>query len=439
MATIFLKQLFDLLNEKYLYAVLRNHESLPDSIASRDIDILLQAEQLKAFQQDCVLLAFNNSFKVLYTHQDNQFWSIVLCSVNKNNVQLIQIDIMVNLDVMGVMFLNERHVLSDRVFNGKVYHLPLKYVFLCKYIYSRVLNVAYPEKYKNIKQEIQASYLAEVDTILSTILNKPNASINYWESARGRTLMLLGLLASFRRNPLLQIKRLSLFLIWNLKHRFSRRGLLISISGPDGSGKTTVIQKVIDILGAVNPPLLYHFRPKLLPNLGEIGKKVKVISSVDQRFDEPHRSQPNGFVKSSIRLTYYIFDYIFGYFLKILPLLYKKNIVIFDRYFTDMIVDGERSSIYLNFKYIFMLRRIVPSCNYNFLIKVDPEIILSRKQELTHQAIERIYSRLEYVADRDESYYWIENNSEPEDAVIRIISVLLENQHRIYFQKLISK
>ena len=82
----------------------------------------------------------------------------------------------------------------------------------------------------------------------------------------------------------------------------------------------------------------------------------------------PHRGKRNGVINSQIRLIYYILDYVLGYYFKILPILYRKQIVIFDRYFTDIIVDGERSGIFLNYKYICSLRHLVPRCSYNFQI-----------------------------------------------------------------------
>ena len=45
---------------------------------------------------------------------------------------------------------------------------------------------------------------------------------------------------------------------------------------------------------------------------------------------------------------YYSIDYVFGYILKIRPILNRRNIVIFDRYYTDVIADSRRSRIFLN-------------------------------------------------------------------------------------------
>lgn len=214
------------------------------------------------------------------------------------------------------------------------------------------------------------------------------------------------------------------------------QGMAISFSGPDGCGKTTVIELLRERL-AVNPPILFHFRPSLLPNLGEVAHKAGAVKEVDRNFDRPHRGRRKGLISSLIRLAYYSCDYMIGYAVKILPLRQQKHIVFFDRYFTDIIVDGERSSIFLNYRFLARLRHFIPGCQYNFLFRVDPERILNRKQELSGEAIERIYSRLEYLASCDGSYYWIDNNGTPEEAVQQILNILLEQQHRKYARKLL--
>ena len=216
---------------------------------------------------------------------------------------------------------------------------------------------------------------------------------------------------------------------------FRRRGLMISFTGPDGCGKTTVIELLRERL-AVNPPVLFHFRPNLLPNLGEVGAKAKIKKDVDRNFDKPHRGGKHGIISSLVRLHYYCLDYRWGYLFKVLPLRQRKSIVFFDRYFTDVIVDHERSGIHLSHKFIAFVRHFIPSCQYNFFFRVAPDTILARKQELNREAIERIYGRMEYLASVDKHCHWIDNNGTPEEAVQQILEILAEHQHAKYAKKL---
>jgi thymidylate kinase len=433
----FLTDLFGRLNTRYRYAVLRNHEGLPDRLASRDIDILLAPDQLRSFQSECVKLAAGHHFRILYAHRDDQFWTIVLCNVDAEEPQLLQLDVMINLNVMGVIFLDADAALESRQFNGALYHVAAHYEFLVKFIYCRIHGTAYPAKYSDRLSRARHEDSTEVNAALRRWAGDRAADpLAFWETQPGKALLLRGLSASIRAQPLRQLASSARFLAWNVAHRFLRRGLLLSLSGPDGSGKTTLIDKLLDSFGQVNRPVLFHFRPALIPNLGELAHRARVKKAVDTRFDAPHRGSRNGILSSHVRLAYYLGDYIAGYALKVLPLLYRKQIVIFDRYFTDVIVDGERSGIFLKTRYLASLRHLVPRCTYNFLIEVDAATILQRKQELTSEAIGRIYARMRELAQRDRSYHWINNEGPPTAAAKQILSVILEHQHAYWLRRL---
>jgi len=437
MLNTFMTQWFQILNRDFEYAILRNHEGLPEQITSRDIDILVARKQLKKLQSALEELLAETGGKILYLDADNQFWTAVIGFVNGTKVELVQLDIMSNLSVKGVNLLEETQVLSERLFNGKVYYLPLKYVFLSKYVYLRLLNARYPDKYQHILDEVKAGDFAAADAELARLIGCPDGGYALWETLSSRKLYVRCFKAALIRDFWGQSKQSIDYLRHSLRHLFCRRGLSVSFTGPDGSGKTTVIELLIKHL-QVNPPVLFHFRPTLLPNLGEVGAKAGVVKEVDRNFDRPHRGKSNNPLNSLLRLGFYMCDYIGGYYVKIMPLRYRKHIVFFDRHFTDMIADGERSSIFLDFRWICALRTLVPRCQYNFLFRVAPERILSRKQELTMAAIQKIYTRLDYLQQRDRRYDWIDNNGTPQEAAAQIMTVLLTRQHQKYVRKLQS-
>ena len=427
----FLIELFALLNAEYNYAVLRNFDGLPERIDSRDIDLLIAKPELKRLKPLLPELAGKHGCRILYTNSDNQFFTIVFGDGDAN---LFQLDFQYNFAWMGIDLLDEREVLKKRLFNGRVYHLDADDIFLPKYLYSRILGAKYPEKYTAAREDAVSRFGDEIDRILNR-LSLNAGGLAYWDAAGKWKLRFRSFIAAFRSSPWQATTRMTDFLFQYFWSLFFRRGMMVSFSGPDGSGKTTVIELVCDRF-LVNDPHLLHFRPTLWPNLGEIGAQTGIVRDVDRNFDRPHRGGRKGKLSSLIRLGYYSSDYIIGYLLKIMPHRWRKEIVFFDRYFTDIIVDGERSSIFLNCKFLAWLRHFIPSCEFNFLFKVDPERILTRKQELSKERIELIYFRMEYLASRDRRYYWIDNNGTPEQAVKQIIGVMLEKRHPKYVKKL---
>lgn len=427
----FLTALFGAFNEKLNYAVLRNFEGLPDSYEGRDIDLLIPKKDWQKFVPDFLALCDLHDCRILYTNRDNQFLTVVLCD---SAAQVFQLDIQFNFAWMGVDLLDENDVLAHRVFSGKVWHLDKMYTFLPKYLYSRILGAKYPDKYADVKNAAFADSEKEIENLLNT-LSCGKGGFEFWERSGKWHLRLLALFAGMKRNFFRTVWRQTEFVLRYIADLFLRRGLLISFSGPDGCGKTTVIQLLMEHL-EVNTPILFHFRPTLLPNLGEVGHKAGVVKAVDRDFSKPHRSRRKGFLNSLVRLSYYTLDYIIGYAVKILPLRQRKHIVIFDRYFTDIIADSRRSSIYINVKFLAFWRHFIPACRYNIFFKVAPETIRSRKTEMEVSEMEEVYEKLEYLVSIDRRSYFIDNNSAPLDAVMKILDLLRNKQHTKYVKKL---
>ena len=86
---------------------------------------------------------------------------------------------------------------------------------------------------------------------------------------------------------------------------------------------------------------VYHFRPGILPNLGEIGEKAGVMKQ-DKNWEDPHRRAPAGFFSSVFRIVYYSMDYIIGYKKMVRKDVHYDRFSVFDRYCYDLIADPER-------------------------------------------------------------------------------------------------
>jgi hypothetical protein len=112
------------------------------------------------------------------------------------------------------------------------------------------------------------------------------------------------------------------------------------------------------------------------------------------------------------------------------------RLVVFDRYYTDIIVDSRRSRIYLNYKFLYWFGRLfIPSLDYNILLTADSEVILKRKQELDSEGICSINEKIEYLSTK-KGYSKVLNESTPENAVEKILSYIFEQQHQKNLKRL---
>lgn len=125
------------------------------------------------------------------------------------------------------------------------------------------------------------------------------------------------------------------------------RGRFIIFSGTDGSGKTTLIGELLQVIapqfrdGAVEQ---HHLRPGVIPQISALFHGGKPAYTIDD-MDDPHRSTPSGFLGSSLRTAYYWIDYFIGYPLRILPRRRRNALILYDRWFYDHVVDPRRFRI----------------------------------------------------------------------------------------------
>ena len=192
-----------------------------------------------------------------------------------------------------------------------------------------------------------------------------------------------------------------------------------------------LIELMIEQLGAVfhKAHVYYHFRPMLFGNLGEVAHSTGLKKNVDRNYDKPHRGGKTGMFNSLFRLLYYSVDYFLGYFVRVKTVTRITRLVIFDRYYTDIICDSRRSRIYLSTKFLYWFGRLfIPSLDYNILLTANTETILSRKQELDREGIETINGKIDYLATKP-TYYKILNERAPQDAVADILRLVFDKQH----------
>lgn len=422
--------IINFLNKKAEYAVLRNFEGLPDNNKSRDIDIIITRKSYRSIKAELVKLIDYSGWKIMTYLNSDRLITYVCAKIDDNGyAQLVQWDFFMNTSVFGVLLMDADEFLKHRKFNSFLYHVDVDCCFLDKYLYNRAVGNQYPEKYKDTRK--QAEKLPVVEEKIASIYGCRN--VEACDQTSGRKLLLRAVWWNARH-------RLGAFVadVLHFSYAFfknylsSNTGFTIGFTGPDGSGKTTVINLLIENLGDVfkTAHAYYHFRPTLLKNLGEAAHTIKLKKEVDRNFDQPHRGGKTNAFSSIARLLYYSIDYIAGYFIKIKSACRITQIVIFDRYYTDIIADSRRSRIYLNHIFLYWYGRLfIPSLDYNILLTANTQIILARKQELNRKEIENINQKLDYLSNK-KGYLLIWNESKPETSISKILTYILKNQHQ---------
>ena len=424
-----------LLNDNADYAVLRNFEGLPDNNKSRDIDIIITRKSYVALKSELLKLIDSSGWKIItYLHSDRLITYVCGFSCGEH-IELVQWDFFFNTSVWGILLMDASEFVQHRQFNGFLYYIEVEYQFLDKYLYNRAVGSQFPDKYAWMREKTSQNLVVKQKIKAVFRVN----SIEECDNIDSHKLVMRAIAANYLQRPLDSIGNVLLFL-WTFIRNYicSNTGFSIGFTGPDGSGKTTVIDLMIENFGEVfrKAHVYFHFRPMLFGNLGEVAHSAGLKKEVDRNYDQPHRGGKTGMLSSLLRLGYYSVDYLLGYFLRVKPVTRITRLAIFDRYYTDIICDSRRSRIYLPVKFLYGWGKcFIPSLDYNILLTARTETILGRKNELNREGIEAINARIDYLASKP-SFYKVQNEGTPQEAVAEILRIVFEKQHKKNMERL---
>jgi len=184
---------------------------------------------------------------------------------------------------------------------------------------------------------------------------------------------------SLVRNPLRLIADLLSDRMRLVRRWLQPTGLSVAVMGPDGAGKSTLIEHLVQAVGpAFDSHRLFHWRPMLL-------WRRKTTRDTTR----PHSLPPHGHWWSVTRLFAHLLDYWLGYWLVIRPVLARSGLVVFDRYFDDEPIDAKRYCYGGPLWLARMLRRLIPQPDLILVLDATEEAVLFRKQELGPGEVQR--------------------------------------------------
>ena len=422
------------------HAVLRNYENLPDSVGARDIDLVVHPDDLPAARDLVAAITRALGLRLANYFADERLTQFALVRRDPNSgLQQIKIDFFIRSEIYGIELLSAEDMLAELRHHNGVPVVADRVLLLDKWLFHLMVGRPLHAKYDADFAAIAQREGVALTTTLSRALSRARAAelVSALAAGQGSAQVLPGyerrraLARLWAEQGLVALPRFLRFLGFRLRDRLRPHGVFLSVSGPDGSGKTTVIDMVVTQLRAIygEQAVHYaHFRPTLLPRIAEVAKKARAVAVVDENYDRPHRAKPSGLAGSAARLGYYWLDYMGGYFRSVRPVLKRREVTLFDRYYFDMIADSFRSRIDLPLPLLLAMGRILPLPRYAFFIHVDPDEILRRKQELTMERIVALNDRYCDLVRRG----WliaVDNNGAPEEAAAAIVERIVADRH----------
>ena len=381
------------------FVVLRNYAGLPDVlVGTTDVDILIDRtrfkESEKIFQE--LMHRYNVNIQQVIFHQHCKQYRFF--KVDAEYEFFLQMDIHVDELWYGASYLTGEEILTHRR-RFRSFWVPAKHHeaiiswlssllaggFIKEKHIPRICAVVQqqPEQIRKWLELTCSKHLAEQ---LFELLSQGDiqATVRYRHQLRRQIWW-----RWFRRHPLKLLCNTSIAIFYNCLRRLVPNGMWVAIIGPDGSGKSTLLQHLKPLLDQAFPSdanKIGHLRPGWLPRLRSLLSMKKDTEEL-REVVEPHGAAPSGKFGSVFRLFYHLVDYIFGYFPQIRWHLVRNAIVLFDRYYYDLIIDPYRARIHLPGWFLKIWLHFIPQPDLVIYLDCSPEELYFRKKELTKKEL----------------------------------------------------
>jgi thymidylate kinase len=154
-------------------------------------------------------------------------------------------------------------------------------------------------------------------------------------------------------------------------------GRIIGISGPDGSGKSTLCHELAARSLASRRVLHLHHRPHVLP------------SRVRAPVARPHGLPPYPKLLSGAKALYLFLDFAFGWMVRVRPLVRRGAWVLLERGWWDIVVDPARYRLSGIGRLARFLGTCLPKPDVTVVLEAPAEQLRERKAELSLEELSR--------------------------------------------------
>jgi thymidylate kinase len=365
------------------YCILTGYEELPDKFDT-DIDFMVNASdfaRIPAMLDEIAWATGTRLFQVI-PHEISGRAFRLAASVGEC-LTFVQPDSCADYRHFGKLWLRADEVLASRRWHPKGFWIPGA---PCEFIYYLIKRIS--------KRDLTVIHGARLSRLYSENPSGCRAWLScFWKEGSANLLAEMAEACDWR--PLVQ--NLENYRDELRRHSperwaFGRRALhtidrilqptggWVAFIGPDGCGKSAVIGAMTsEFAPAFQEIVRCHLRPKSLPARGT--NEVPVT--------DPHGQPVRGAVYSIAKMLYLFSDYWLGYLRRVRTETVRTRLVIFDRYFYDILVDPERVR-YGGPKWLpRLLSHVIPRPEIIFLLDAAPDVLWSRKQEVRYGEVVR--------------------------------------------------
>ncbi|WP_395051714.1 hypothetical protein [Flavobacterium sp.] len=367
---------FDLLQNQE-YAALKFNNGFPEQLSIySDIDLVIN----KKTNQLLVSFLKNHALVSKITLNQRSFMNTVQVFLKEGT--LLSLDLIWQLKIKNLRIMDANQIIANHFLNE--YGVKnassidtARFIMLFYILNNSEIPVKYLENEIAIENSKSPLDLILKDPIEKNKKNKENV-LNFIKSNRSN-------------QNILGLKNTINYYTDTMKNSINNKGFIITFSGVDGAGKSTVIENIVLRIEKQlrKPVVVLRHRPSILPILS-VWSKGKEQAHLDVIEGLPRQGKNKSALSSFIRFSYYYLDYLLGQFVVYFKYILRGKVVIYDRYYFDFINDSKRSNIVLSKKLTSFFYNFLLKPEFNFFLFADADIILKRKEELSKATIEKL-------------------------------------------------
>lgn len=388
---LFLTDLKDFLKNKS-YAYMKHQQkdwlNLPEN---SDIDLCVNEATLKD------MISFLDKNNLIDTYHVKHFSYLKQIEIHFTNREVLYIDLILAFKRKNINYLNAEDVLATSKLN--IHQIKVAepiYEFLYTYLFYTLNHSKIPSKYISQLINIFLSAKVENQTFILDYLGFDSLELFLALENQHHPFSKIAKHIKHRKSNqgISNIINTIIYILDSIGSFFQSSGYIVTFSGVDGAGKSTIIENIKFILEKKyrKPIVVLRHRPSILPIISawKYGKNNAEKMSVENL---PRTGNNTSKLSSFLRFMYYYSDYFVGQAYIYFKYTLRGYIVIYDRYYFDFINDAKRSNIVLPENIISALYFFISKPKYNFFLYAPVEVILNRKQELEPYTITELTNK----------------------------------------------
>ena len=387
----FLKKLELYLSQSIVVLLKCKGNSLSELPLYSDVDLFVkEKDSVESFLLWCY---HQSEIDAISTYSKND---VLHCYIFFKDQGFLQIDLLWELSRKGLVYINQNTINKHTIQYAGIHQLDDCLLFIHIVLFNFLNKSAVPQHYIKFWQEMsinkQRSLLSNFNKKYGTSFDEIEELKNYNEEAHRKIKRVI---RKLKENSFPGLFRNRMKYLWSKIKQFTgtHKGIVITFSGVDGAGKSTVLSKISSVLSCKyrRKVVCLRHRPAVFPILSSftMGKEQAEVRATNTL---PRTGNNKNLLSSIFRFLYYYTDYILGQVYIYWRYISRGYVVLYDRYYFDFIVDGLRSNIRMPSSFVKVLYALIYKPALNIFLYADADTIFSRKQELPQADIKQLNS-----------------------------------------------